>query len=66
MADKAPETLPPEILAPIEVPGAETAEIAKELGGVLDFLGGISEVDTEGVEPFDVVEFLGIPKPAKG
>lgn len=60
MVDKAPDPVYPTQLAPIDLPEGEAGEIAKELGGVLDFLGGgIAEVNTDGVEPFDVVEFLG-------
>ncbi len=60
MVDKAPDPIRPTSLAPVDLPKAEAKEIVKELGGVLDFLGGgIAEVNTDGVEPFDVVEFLG-------
>jgi hypothetical protein len=53
MVDKALDPIRPTSLAPVDLPKMKAKEIVKELGG------GIAEVNTDGVEPFNVVEFFG-------
>lgn len=48
-------------LAKIHINEAETDELCRELGSIIQWVAQLDEVDTNGVEPMDSVAFGSLP-----
>lgn len=62
MPKMCPEVRQPELLKSVEVSEKDQKKLEKDMEGLAEWLGEIEVVDTDGVEPFDIVKDLGLNK----